>query len=113
MTMTNEERIAALEAQVVSLQAAVASLGMALAEAGRLFQELANNKADISAIDALRLSVDRVAINQAGDYLSTTRIGNISASDEGAKLRTSDGSSSISVGAGKISLSAERYTVED
>lgn len=111
--MTNEERIAALEAHVLSLEAQVTSLSMAHVEIEEAVRSLANDKADISAIDALRLSVDRAAISQADAYLSTKRIGNTSVSDEGAKLRTSDGNSSIRVGAGKISLSAERYTVED
>jgi len=165
--MTNEERIAALEAQVVSLTSQITAVAMALADLGDSVHALETSKAD-ATMQAGGLIGDLISTEGYIAHLSSARIADLSAqagpSSPGPEtarqltirdlvtpemrkaaedavmlrlcselgphrswdwivedvieafsqtvvsgLRTSDGSSSISVGAEKISLSAERH----
>lgn len=68
--MTLENRIAALEATVQSLAAQIIGLSMDLQETQDELSALIESKADATAVNDVRLRVDRLAIDSAGSWLN-------------------------------------------
>lgn len=77
--MTNEERIAALEAQVVSLASQVTSMAMALADLEASVPVLEISKADAPKLQAGGLIVDLIKTEGYIAHLSSARIADLTA----------------------------------